>query len=406
MVKELEAFHPQGLLWRSFRGSTGTPPVETRDPIYWPYPADSIWNMPIGTSADLIPLGFNYGGDGPSAAGRIAIAEENILVLDPDAPKAYVMEHDAGWTGASRCGSRTGAILTGNGSVSPMPKLPIPPGFTTEANPPYIGTNPNMSGAFIYRDGTDLKLFETQPLHFCLDGVAVSQSVRTDYVGDSLKFGGHGPPPSGSTVGTGGSHGGSRMTAFGGTIRLGELVPGGLIPHALKLTLDTGWYCSASGSAGHRWPALVADSGWATNYGSNNPSCPPQAKMGMLLTVPNSFDPEALVTEPARIIARAFKKYGAYVVDGDFGAPVPWICQWQLERSNEGAQVVEFKDAWGYEFFHKPAQHGTPSSAQMQWRTDLGNLMEAACIVNDNAYNNVGGTGVVRRAPLAPPLEA
>lgn len=205
------------------------------------------------------------------------------------------------------------------------------------------------------------------------------------------------------------------MTAFGGTIRLGEMKHGGVIPHALKLTIDTGWYCSnknSSGglaSAGHRWPALVADSGWDVNYGKNGTAAgqpPPwQAKMGMLLTVPTSFNTEALVTEPARILARAFKKYGAYVVDGDFGAPVPWICQWQLERSNEGAFVTEFKNEWGFEFFHKPADHGTPSATQMQWRADLGNLMEASCIVFDNAYDNVGGAGQ-RRAPLAPPLEA
>lgn len=390
----------------SFRGpGSDVPPIETRNPFKHPYGPGSIWNMTIGEDAELIPLGFTYGGDGPSTAGRIAIAEENILALDPDAPLAYIMEHDAGWTGANRCASRTGDILTGNGSVSPMPMLPIPPGFTTEAGPPYIGTNPNMSGALLYRDGDDIKLFETQPLHFCLDGVAVSQSVNISYVGDSIYTGGNGPlVPSGPINGTGGSHGGSRMTAFGGTIRLGELVPDGHIRHALKLTMDTGIYCSNSGSAGHRWPALVADSGWETNYGLHNPSVPDEAKMGMLMTPNNSFDYNSMVTEPARIIARAAWEHGVYLVDGDFEAVVPWQCQWQIERSNEGAFVTEFKNTWGFEFFHKPSQHGTPSAAQMQFREDLGNLMEAMYIVNDNAHDNIGGAGP-RRAPLVPPLE-
>lgn len=406
-MKELNAYYHRDGLWYPF--GTGTsdpnpPPIEGRDAIKWPYPSDSFWNMPIGEDADLVPIGFNYGGDNTSAAGRIAIAEENILALNPDAPLAYIMETTAGWTGASRCGTRSGSILVGNGSVSPMPQLPIPPGFTTEANPPYIGTNPNMSGALLYRNGSDIELFETQPLHFCLDGVAVSGSVNTSYVGDSIYTGGHGPlVPAGPINGTGGSHGGSRMSAFGGTIRLGELVPDGVIKHALKITIDTGYYCS-SVAPYFRWPALVADSGAASNYGIHNPSVPSAAKMGALWTVPNNFNPNSLVTEPARIIARAFKEYGAYVVDGDFGAPVPWIVQWQLERSNQGALVTEFKNTWGFEFFHKPSLHGTPSATQMQWRADLGNLMEAACVVDDNAYNNVGGAGL-RRAPLAPPLE-
>lgn len=400
---ELEAFRGETTQWSSFRGeSTTTPPGETRDPMKHPYPPDSFWNMPIGEDADLIPLGFNYLGDTVNQNSRITVAEENILCLDPDAPKAYIMEHNAGWTGAIRCDSRTGRILTGNGSVNPMPQLPIPPGFSTQ---PYIGSRPNMSGALVYREGNDIKLFETQPFHVCDDGVAVSQSVNISYVGDSIYYGGHGPlVPAGPINGTGGSHGGSRMTAFGGTIRLGELVPGGEIKHAMKLTMDTGWYTSNSGSAGHRWPALVADSGWENNYGSLNPSVPPEAKMGMLLTTNNAFDPESLATEPARIMARAFKNYGAYLVDGDYAASVPHICQWQIERSNEGAFTTEFFNEWGYHFFHQPGQHGTPSAAQMQFRSDVGQLMEAACIVNDNAHDNVGGAGP-RRAPLALPLE-
>jgi hypothetical protein len=280
-----------------------------------------------------------------------------------------------------------------------------------------------MSGALVYRDGADVKLFETQPLHFCLDGVAVSQFVNTDWVGDSIYYGGLGPPipGGGSQEATGGSHGGSYMTAMGGTIRLGEIVPDGVIKHALKVTLDTGWYTSdvddgratvggdpntpaTGGKGGYVWPALQADSGWDGSYGSLNPSVPDEAKMGMLLTTLNSFDPDSLVSEPARIIGWAAKNYGIYLVDGDHSAPVPWIVQWQVERSNEGAFVTEFKNTWGFEFFHKPASHGTPSAAQMQFRTDLGNLMEAMHIVVDNAPDNVGGAGP-RRAPLAPSLE-
>jgi hypothetical protein len=431
-MKELIAYYHRDDVWYPFgTGSSdpNPPPVETRDPFKWPYPPDSFWNMPIGEDAVLVPLGFDYGGDNASAAGRIAIAEENVLALDPDAPLAYIKATNAGWNASlTRCGSRTGGNLVGNGSVSPMPQLPIPPGFTTETGPPYIGTTPNMSGALVRRVGSDVQLFETQPLHFCTDGVAVSQFVNSDWVGDSVYYGGYGPPipGGGSQTATGGSHGGSYMTAFGGTIRLGEIVPDGEIKHALKVTMDTGWYTSnvrtgrvtegsdpntptstsgpLANKGGYIWPALQADSGWATSYGNLNPSVPNEAKMGMLMTVNNTFNPDSLVTEPARIMARAARNYGIYLVDGDYNAVVPWQTQWQIERSNEGAFVTEFKNTWGFEFFHKPAQHGTPSATQMQFRADLGTLMEAMCIVRDNSPTNVGGAGA-RRAPLAPPLE-
>jgi hypothetical protein len=409
-MSELEAFYPLTASWKSFRGVTSTDPdVDTRDPIYWPHPADSIWNMPIGVDAELVPLGFNYLGDTNNQNSRVTVAEENILFLDPDAPLAYIMEHDAGWTGAIRCSSRTGDILQGNGSVSPMPQLPIATGWSTQ---PYVGSRPNMSGALVYRDGTDLKLFETQPLHFCDDGVAVSQFVNDSWVGDSLITGGMGAANANGSGGKGGSHGGSYMTAFGGTIRLGEIVPGGAIKHAMKLTMDTGWYCSSalapnapdSVRRGHMWPALKADNGWDGTYGNLNPSISPYAKMGMLITTNNTFNPESMITEPAKIIARALKNYGAYLVDGDYAASVPHLCQWQVERSNEGAFTTEFFNEWGYQFFHQTSLHGSAANNQMQFRTDIGNLMENTYIVTDNSPTNVGGAGA-RRAPLAPALE-
>jgi hypothetical protein len=364
-----------------------------RDAFTQPYAVESFWNMPIGSGATTVPLGFVYTGDNEFANGRIAVAEDNVLCLDPDAPLEYIMETDAGWTGAIRCDSRTGDILTGNGSVSPMPQLPIPSDFVTE---PYIGQRPNMSGALVYRDGSDIKIFETQPLHICSDGVAVSQFVNDFWVGDSLYTGGLGDK--------GGSHGGSFLSALGGTIRLGEMLPGSVIPHAMKLSLDTSYYCSPSGGQGHRWPATVADAAWASVYGTNNPSVPDDAKMGMLLTIPEDFDVDALVSEPAQILARAMRDYGAYLCDGDANAAISWYCAWHVEMSNEGFFVDEFRATWGYEFFHRRSLHGAPSPAQMQWRADVGAIMLATEIVTNNSEANPGGPGATRRAPLAPPL--
>ena len=366
-----------------------------RDVLKQPYAVNSFWNMPIGSGATLVPLGFTYAEpDGPYANGRIAVAEDNVLCLDPDAPLAYIKETNAAWNGAlTRCGSRTGRNLTGNGSVSPMPQLPIPGGFVTE---PYIGKTPNMSGALVYRADGRLKVFETQPLHVCSDGVAVSQFVNSYWVGDDLYTGGTGTK--------GGSHGGSYLSALGGTIRLGELVPGGVIPHAMKLTMDTAWWCSQAGGFGHVWPTSQADAAWQTTYGTMNPAVPAQAKMGMLLTLPANFNVDALVQEPARIMARAMRDYGAYLCDGDANASIPHYTAWQVEMSNEGFFVDEFSAAWGYEFFHRRSAHGAPSPAQMQFREDVAAIMTATHIVTNNSPTSPGGPGATRRAPLAPEL--
>src|SRR5947199_350321 len=66
----------------------------------------------------------------------------------------------------------------------------------------------------------------------------------------------------GDLLGTGnsGAHGGSMLSSLGGTIRLGELVPGGAIRHALKVNLygNDDYYYDGS-THGYRWPATTAD---------------------------------------------------------------------------------------------------------------------------------------------------
>ena len=47
--------------------------------------------------------------------------------------------------------------------------------------------------------------------------------------------------------GIGGAHGGSGLSSIGGSIRLGELLPGAPpIPHALKIELGNWWYYGGS----------------------------------------------------------------------------------------------------------------------------------------------------------------
>src|SRR5437667_10312758 len=86
-------------------------------------------------------------------------------------------------------------------------------------------------------------------------------------------------------TGNSGAHGGSMLSSLGGVIRLGELVPGGTIRHALKVNLfGADDYYTGLGS--FRWPATTADGCAPGCYGGSVP--PP--RMGSLLAPPPSID--------------------------------------------------------------------------------------------------------------------
>jgi hypothetical protein len=364
--------------------------AEPRDPLRWPYPTDSFWNMPVGADARLVPLNMPVIAN-PQYKFRW---EEEILTLDPGAPIQTIQEHNAGWSATkTRCGSRTGRKLTGNGTVANV-DVPIPPGFHTE---PYLGTTPNHSSAHVRSTASgDIELFECQPTHICSDGVCVSQFVNSNWVGDSIITGGYGGA-------RGGAHGGSYMTAFGGTIRCHEWVPDGRIPHAVKIVLNTSRVCynHATQSQCFTWPASRADSGAVSSYGSAAAAnIPPEARMGMLCTLPAGFDPDSLRTEPARIFARAIYEYGAYLVDGDAGLDVFMVA---VEWSNEGRVLTQFEEQWGFKGFHRSSD-GTPPQGQVDYWADMDDVYSRFVIVADNALGTPGGAGSVRRAPFAPPI--
>src|SRR5207245_1194228 len=67
----------------------------------------------------------------------------------------------------------------------------------------------------------------------------------------------------------------SKLSSIGGTLRLGELVPGGVIRHVMKVNLYglSNYYYDAT-SHGYRWPARQADSGASTRYGGTTSALP------------------------------------------------------------------------------------------------------------------------------------
>lgn len=341
----------------------------TRDPLTWPYPADSIWNHPRGDDADLVPAPVTTGADGAPTV----TAEEDLIIADPQAPGQDVYRTTAGWDDSkTRCGASTDDVLVSD--------LPIPTGWSTD--PGYDGATPNQATAVVLADDT---LLETQPLHVCSDGTVVSQYASDSWRGSSIRTGGV-PGDLGA-----GAHGGSGMTAFGGTIRLGEWVPGGAIRHALKFTLD-GSELSTAGD-GMRWPANRADAAYRTAYTGSNEL----VRMGSLLTLPPDFDVDALQTQPARILARALRDYGSYVVD-NAGRPTVGVA---TEWGPDGRVTDEFEDSWGYPL------HGRIDEAegdQRDFLEDIDRMWAAVAVVDDNGPDSVGGAGEPMTR-FAPPLE-
>lgn len=346
-----------------------------RDARRWPFRTDSIWNLPLGEGALLVPAGLQA----PLSMGMTV--DEDVLILHPDAPGKPVMRNTAGWDrNKSRCGTVTDTRVFEE-------LVPVPDDFSTD--PGFLGLTPNMSAALLLADGVTVK--QTQPFHICGPGGTVtSQYVFPDVHlrdGDGIR----------------GAHGGSGMSSLGGTVRLGELVPGGVIRHALKVNLFARkylHYSSGEATPGYRWPAVVAD-GYAGNsthpcaYGGENP----ELQMGALLALDRQFDLGRLRTEPARILARAFMDYGAYVVDDTCWDVFAVATEW----SPDGRVIDEFKEVWGWPMETAKLSSCREENPECLWARDIADLLQAMQVVINNSMDRPGGGGV-RYRPLAPPF--
>lgn len=329
----------------------------TRYVYQWPFARDSIWNTPIGSNAQYVSAGID------AATQKGMTADEDVIVLTPDAPLTPVYKNNVGWSD-----STSGARCTIQGDK--IAELPIPPDFLVKHR---AGT-PNMAAAILEPDGRTLH--QSQPFHRC----AVGKHATSKYI-----F----PPANLYGDGIKGAHGGSGMSSLGGTIRLGELVPNGVIHHALKLNLYGNKYLAYNDddTPGYRWPAIKADSYAAKQYGG----LVPELEMGALLALKPDFDPNTLKTEPGKIIAKAFQDYGGYVVDD-----TAWdVYALETEISPEGRVLEEFRQKWGFKF--------TETSLEHPWSVDMRTIFTNLQVVDNNAPKTIGGGGKPRQ-PLAPPF--
>ncbi len=347
-----------------------------RNKYKWPFASDSIWNTPIGSGARYVPAGIGI------ATAMGMTVDEDVIVQRPSAPLKPVVVNDAGWDASkTRCGSlKPGQTVYADG-------VPVPDDFTTD--PGYLGRTPNMSAAILMPDGQTIR--QTQPFHVCGRGGAVTSQYR--FPDESIGVGG----------GIAGAHGASGMSSIGGTVRVGELVPGGVIRHALKVNLygrRAYHYDAREATPGYRWPARSAD-GYAGDaasacaYGGRVSAM----RIGSLVALRPDFPVEALRTEPAKILARALVDYGAYAVDDTCWDAYGLTTEW----GPDGRVVDEFRAAWGFPIETSAKADCADGGRECQWARDMAEVFTALHVVDNNAPGSVGGGGVGRR-PAAPPV--
>lgn len=341
--------------------------ISTRNPLLWPFSVNSIWNTPIGSNAVYVNARLEKPEEG------IITVDEDLIVLTPDAPLLEVYENNARWDRTKDRCVKTGKLLG---------KFPIPTSFVVSPKT-WDGVTPNSGIAVLMPDKRTI--VQGQPYSYCPEyGYATMLKVfknNNDIYGD----------------GTYGAHGGSKLSAIGGTLRNHELTPtSGPIRHALKINICGGknmYFDSIT--KGFRWPAISSDDYAGRKYGTlRKTPAVKECRMGALMAIPAiiKLDTLGFETVPGRILAQTFQDFGAYVVD-DSGWNVFAI---ETEWSPTGRFTGEFKKNWGFDFV--VYKESTP------WSRDIAKIYNALHVVDNNSAVNIGGGGTPR-APLAPPFK-
>jgi hypothetical protein len=341
---------------------------ETRDPLRWPFAQDSIWNMPVGSDAVYVPAGLTANPGNGNIYAHMPGPDPDHIILTPNEPVTNVKHSNVGWRGGDRC-------VTSNGKN--LMALPIPDSYQVP------NSRANNGAAVLSADGQTI--MQIQPFTRCsVGGYATSLATfePVDIRGPGIT----------------GAHGGSGLSAIGGTLRLGELRPGQQGPrHALKMDVFAAQYLYQARHQRecYRWPATNCDDYAVGTYGTYGRGNFNQAMtQGALLAIPAWVDIAALglETEPARQLAWTLQNYGAYIVD-DTATPGYEIV---TEIGPAGSKEVEFARDWGFPFTQKAGQN-TP------WVRDFKRLVVELHVVDNNSATSIGGGGQPRQ-PLAPPF--
>ena len=309
-------------------------------------------------------------------------------MLSPSAPNVDLVtlyKSSAGWkNGPARC-ERTGGAYVYQGNTL---RIPMHRDWVIGPNT-WDGNKPNAGTGILMPNGTTI--MQIQPFARCNKGGyataknPIPRMVEID--GDGIR----------------GAHGGSGLSSIGGAIRCGEFKDG-IIRHAMKINLFGKDAISRTGN-GYRWPAVKADTGY-TDAGANNyyNGKVPALRMGALLAlrptdyarVVSGFKTGTSENSPAVILARAFRDYGAYVVDNTARPRVDIVTEWGPTCRVE----EEFKAQYDYPIV---------GTSDTNWGQDWNRILQNLHVVDNNSVDNPGGgpyqaDGRGRRAPLAPKL--
>jgi hypothetical protein len=141
----------------------------------------------------MVPLGF-----GRPRAFQVDVEH---LFLDATAPITPIYLNNDAWTGGDRC------TLD---STTPLFRAPVPTDYV--GKPARTDYRPNSSAAFLAAD--NITIIQTQPLTRCTAGGRITSGFL--YIQSNVTiYGG----------GRGGAHGGSLLSAIGGTLRAHEFRP-------------------------------------------------------------------------------------------------------------------------------------------------------------------------------------
>lgn len=339
----------------------------TRDPLKWPFSQTSIWNMPIGDSSIYVAANLE-----PAEKEGLTL-DEDIILLTPKDSLLDIYENFADWDPKrSRCGIEGKKLYS----------VPFPGNFTYSPDN-WEGGCPNAGLASLMPDGRTIK--QTQPFARCFTGKPGTSHYLfpdQDIYGDGYY----------------GAHGGSGLSAIGGALRVGELTPNSMpIRHAMKINI---WAAENiqydTLTRGHRWPAPRADGYAARGYGIRNRSTPyvKAVRIGALLALPDwmSLDSLKFESKPGRMLAEAFKDYGAYVVDDTYRDAWALITAWEAD----GRFAEVFKKEWGFTF--------ATTRTDNEWSRDVEKIFRNLYVVDNNGPKSIGGGGKPRK-PLAPPFK-
>ena len=315
----------------------------SRDPVLWPFSADSPWNMPLATTATF---------SGPNDPCTVDLTDPSvstgISALYWSQP-IYVAKPEDPWTDMA---------------LDPTNGLP-PYGLD-----PSIHRNNPVAGMRVPIEATPaLPTYQAEPL---TDAHLNILDETHRYVVEMWRAKRIGPHKiaaftmvkndlRGPGVGTGGSraYGGS---AIGGLIRKGELATG--IHHALSFCIPR----SKQKCCEPVWPATTVDGKAQGTYLGHIP-------LGQLVALPPEVDLKSLDLSPqGYVIARAFQDYGAYDVDS----------------------------GGGFAIYVEPTAANELGKAEEDLRR-LRPLLR--CVTNNRAdFAGGGGPNALRRAPKAPPF--